>query len=90
MYQDLKSAEYCGGYKIKIVFTDGKSGILDFIDYVERGGVFEKFRDLDFFKAFVIDSEIKTLVWGKEIDIAPEILYAKATQSALPSWMQIE
>jgi hypothetical protein len=85
---DLLSAEYCGGYKIKLVFEDKKSGIVDFSSYAERKGVFEKFKDINFFKNFVIDPEVKTLAWGKEIDIAPETLYSSATQSQLPAWMQ--
>ena len=76
---DLISAEYCGGYKIKLSFADGKSGVVDLSSYLNKGGVFEKFRDLDYFKSFKVDPEVKTLVWGTEIDIAPEILYSQAT-----------
>jgi hypothetical protein len=88
MSRDLKSAEYCGDYKIKLVFEDGKSGILDFSAYANKGGVFEKFKDINYFRKFAVDIEVKTLVWGNEIDIAPETLYAQATKSPLPGWMQ--
>ena len=86
--KDLKSAEYCGDYKIKLVFEDGNGGILYFSAYANKGGVFEKFKNIDYFKNFAVDSEVKTLVWGNEIDIAPETLYAKATHSPLPEWME--
>ncbi|MEW5757968.1 MAG: DUF2442 domain-containing protein [Candidatus Omnitrophota bacterium] len=85
---DLKKAEYLGDYKIRLTFEDGKSGVVDFASYIDKKGVFKKFEDLSFFKNFVIDPEVKTLMWGNEIDIAPEILYSQATHSCLPKWMQ--
>ena len=86
MYDVIK-AEYKGGYKIAVVFENGKSGIVDFSDYPARGGVFARFADLDFFQSFSINQELGVLTWGNEIDIAPETLYAKATGEPLPDWM---
>jgi hypothetical protein len=88
MLIDLISAEYRGDYKIELVFEDGKSGIVDFSSYINKSGIFNKFKDINYFKNFTVDLEVKTLVWGNEIDIAPEILYAEATNSPLPEWMQ--
>ena len=88
MLIDIKSAEYYGDYKIKLTFEDGKSGIVDFASYINKEGVFKKFRDLSFFKSFAVDPEVKTLTWGSEVDIAPETLYSQATHSKLPDWMQ--
>ncbi len=31
---------------------------------------------------------VGTILWGREIDIAPETLYAEATGSPLPEWME--
>ena len=88
MLLDVVSAEYRGGYKIKITFEDGKSGIVDFSSYLKKGGVFEKFKNINFFKSFSIDNEIGVLTWKNEIDIAPETLYSVATNNSLPDWMQ--
>ena len=49
--------------------------------------VFKRFRDLTFFREFIVDEELGTLTWGDEIDIAPETLYAEATGAPLPDWM---
>lgn len=84
------AAEYKGGYKIEVTFDDGKSGVVDFSDYPALGGVFESFRDLDFFRSFKVSQEAGTLVWGDEIDIAPETLYSEATGSPLPEWMEAD
>ena len=52
MYYDVKAAQYCDGYRIKVAFEDGKGGVVDFQPYLQKGGVFEKFRDINFFKNF--------------------------------------
>ena len=87
MIHDVVSATYQGSYRIDLTFDDGERGIVDFAPYLKRGGVFERFRDLTFFREFRVDEEPGTLTWGDEIDIAPETLYAAATGAALPDWM---
>ena len=87
MIKDVISASYMGQYKIEVTFEDGATGIVDFSKYLEKGGVFEKFQDIDFFKNFSINEELGVLTWGNEIDIAPETLYAEATRSPLPDWV---
>lgn len=90
MIHDVVGAVYKGGYKIELTFDDGKSGIVDFSDYAARGGVFEHFRDLDFFRKFTVSQDLGTIVWGDEVDVAPETLYSEATGSPLPDWMEAD
>ncbi|PIP40641.1 MAG: hypothetical protein COX19_05305 [Desulfobacterales bacterium CG23_combo_of_CG06-09_8_20_14_all_51_8] len=87
MLRDVISANYKGGYKIEVTFEDGASGIVDFSKYLRASGVFEKFKDMEFFKNFKINEELGVLTWKDEIDIAPETLYSEATNSPLPEWM---
>ena len=87
MIRDLIFASYKGNYKIEVRFDDGKGGVVDFSRYLEKGGVFERFKDIEFFKQFKINEELGVLTWQHEIDIAPETLYAEATQTPLPNWM---
>ncbi|MFH1157126.1 MAG: DUF2442 domain-containing protein [Pseudomonadota bacterium] len=89
MVKDVTSAIYKGGYKIQVSFEDGTTGVVDFSKYLNRSGVFENFRNLDFFKNFKIHGELGVLCWGDEIDIAPETLYAEATNSPLPEWVDL-
>ena len=88
MLHDVVSAVYRGDYLIEIEFDDGQRGIVDFSKYLERRGVFERFRDIEFFRNFVVNKELGILTWNNEIDIAPETLYAEATGTALPAWME--
>jgi len=80
MYFDIVKAIYLGGYKIKVFFKDRKNGVIDFENYPQRKGVFEKFRDLEFFKQFYIDKDFDVLAWPGGIDISPEKLYEMATK----------
>jgi len=85
---DIVSATYKGGYKIEVTFDDGKKGVVDLSEYAQRGGVFKRFRDPEFFRAFKVNEELGVLTWNDEIDIAPETLYAEATGTPLPEWMR--
>ncbi len=87
MIHDVVSAEYRGDYRIEIEFENSRRGTVDFAEYLERGGIFERFRDMDFFRNFSVNKELGVLTWGDQIDIAPETLYAQATGEPLPDWM---
>jgi hypothetical protein len=87
MSHDIVSAEYVEDYKIRVTFENGKSGIVDFLPYIKKGGVYRKLRDKGLFKRFQINAELGVLTWGNTIDIAPETLYCEATGEPLPLWM---
>lgn len=88
MIHDLVAGVYRGGYRIELEFDDGERGVVDSIKYTEKGGVFNRLRDMEFFRGFSVNKELGTLTWGDEIDVAPETLYAEATGSTLPEWME--
>jgi len=90
MIHDVVAAVYTSGYRIELEFDNGERGLVDFTKYVERGGVFERLKDMEFFRGFSVNEELGTLTWGDEIDIAPETLYAEATGGGLPHWMESE
>ena len=77
MLIDVVDAKYLDKYKLKITFEDGKTGVVDLSEYPQKGGVFNKFLNISFFKEFNVSKELGTLVWKNEIDIAPETLYEK-------------
>ncbi len=66
-------AEYIKDYTIKLKFNDGTVKIVDLESYAERGGIFSRLKDKEFFKKFFID--LNTLSWPNGADIAPERLY---------------
>jgi hypothetical protein len=66
-------AEYIDNYLMKVKFNDGSVKIVNFEQYIERGGIFFELRDKEYFKRFFID--LNTLCWPNGADIAPERLY---------------
>jgi Protein of unknown function (DUF2442) len=72
---DVTRIEYKGGFVFRVVFDDGKSGDVDFSEYIGRGPVFEPLRDVSFFKNATIEGG--TISWPNGADIAPDTLYEK-------------
>lgn len=90
MYYDVLEARYIEGYKLELVFENGRKGIIDFREYGHKGGVFCRFLDIKYFNQFYVNKEIGTLCWPDGLDIAPETLYHEATGEPLPAWMRPE
>ncbi len=87
MLCDIISAKYIKNYQLEIEFEDGYTGLVDFEEYSKKGGVFSKFKDLLFFQNYFISRELGTIVWGNEIDIAPETIYEKCKQITFSNLM---
>ena len=70
----LQSANYQKDYQIFLSFNDGMSGVVDFKEYLfeEKRAVFRRLRDVNHFKNFYVDD---TLIWGEDLDLAPEYLH---------------
>jgi len=77
MIRILKAA-YSGDYKIHLYFDSGEDGIADLADVIQRYAAAESLRDLSEFSKFTLDSW-PTLVWPCGFDLAPEMLYERAT-----------
>lgn len=88
MIHDIIGAEYKGDYLIELFFDNGKRGVVDFSKYLNRRGVFRKLKNIEYFRSFQVNKELGVLAWANDLDIAPETLYAEATGTRLPSWME--
>ena len=61
MIHDVVGAVYKGGYRIELEFDDGRRGVVDFSGYLKRGGVFDRFHDIEFFKRFSKPNSLQDL-----------------------------
>jgi hypothetical protein len=66
------SAEYEGGHRIRLSFSEGTVKTVDFQKWLD-GPVFEPLKDPSYFRRFFL--EAGTVVWPNGADIAPETLY---------------
>lgn len=72
-------AEYRGEFKIRLVFSDGVEGTVDFSEWL-NGPIFEPLKDQKYFARFFVDGG--TVAWPNGADIAPETLHQRAKASA--------
>lgn len=70
----IEEARYVRDYVIWVRCRDGSSGEVD-LGAELWGEVFEPLKDLEYFKNFTVDPELKTLVWPNGADFAPEFLH---------------
>jgi hypothetical protein len=81
---DVIGVEVIGEYRLRLTFDDGTVGEVDFAGREWRG-VFEPLRDPDYFARVTVDAEAGTVTWPNGADMAPEPLYAEASQNLSPS-----
>ena len=68
-------AEVENDYKIKLEFSNGSSGIIDFKKILEEDHreIIRELLDLQLFKTVKV--HLNTLCWDNEVDFAPEYLH---------------
>jgi hypothetical protein len=76
--QDVKEVRYLKDYQLEVIFEDNARGVVDLKDYPARGGVFSLFSDMAYFQQVHVKTDIGTLCWPRNVDIAPETLYGMA------------
>lgn len=65
-------AEYRGEFRIRVAFSDGVAGTIDFSGWL-HGPIFEPLQDPAYFARFFIEGG--TVSWPNGADIAPETLH---------------
>jgi len=70
----IVEAKYMSDYTIFLRFSDGTEGEINF-ERELTGEIFEPLRDIEYFKKFVLNHEINTIVWPNGADFSPEFLY---------------
>jgi len=74
----VKSVEYIDGYKLKLLFDDHKTKIVDLTDVIKNGGhYFKPLQDIELFKQVCLDDDQypSSICWPNGADICPDVLY---------------
>lgn len=75
------SAQYVEGYRIRLLFDNGDSGIVDLTDAL-WGPVFEPLKDPAVFRRFNVSDVLHTVCWENGADFAPEFLHDRMVEQA--------
>ena len=76
MLMKLKKVTYLLEYKLKIVFSNGKTKVCDFESWIFEDNVYLKpLRDIEFFKKVHLDESKYTIYWPNGADFCPDVLY---------------
>lgn len=72
MFIEVTKVEYLDGYRVKLLFNNGETKIVDLSQSL-NGTVFAPLKDIEFFKRFEI--KFNTIEWENGADFAPEYFY---------------
>ena len=72
------AAEPLPGYRLKVTFTDGVSGIFP-VEPERRGGVFLKLLAVPVFNAVSINPDFGCVEWPGGIDLCPDTMHQTMT-----------
>lgn len=73
----VTEAHYLHDYLLALSFNDGRTGVADLGDALDRG-VFRTLQNKQQFAQVTVDPELQTVQWASGQDMAPEFLYFKA------------
>ncbi|HMD74430.1 MAG TPA: DUF2442 domain-containing protein [Steroidobacteraceae bacterium] len=76
MFPRIVEARYVADFTIWVRFSDGVEGLVDLASEL-TGPMFEPLRNVEEFRRFIVDPELRTLVWPNGADLAPEFLRTK-------------
>ena len=74
MLHTVKKVEYLNGYKLRLMFNDGKAKVVDFEARLQNAkNMFLPLKDVEYFKK--VKSDGTTLIWPNGLDLCPDVLY---------------
>ncbi len=82
MIRHLINAACLREYKVYVEFDDGVKGVIDLEDKARRGGIFAPLEDTRYFRKMTLDPKLGTICWPNGADLAPELLYERASGQA--------
>ncbi|MBS0272757.1 MAG: DUF2442 domain-containing protein [Proteobacteria bacterium] len=70
----IRKAEYLEGHKIRLLFNDNKTKIVD-LEKELLGPLYEPLKDVEYFKQVSVDEDFITIQWPNGADFSPNFLY---------------
>jgi hypothetical protein len=91
IYPRITSVEVITPYTLNLRFADGTGGQVDCSHLVlrEDAGVFAALRDPQEFAKAYVHPEAYTVAWPGDLDLDPDVLYARAQSIPIPDLLQL-
>ncbi len=74
----LHSFKLEGDMLIRLAFYNGNAGTVDFKPISERGGMFSRLADPQFFRKAQVSDDGRILAWPGELEFCADALYEQA------------
>ncbi|HEX7024171.1 MAG TPA: DUF2442 domain-containing protein [Gemmatimonadales bacterium] len=86
IYPRITSVTVIHPYTLDLSFADGTRGMVDCSHLILAGdpGVFAALRDPAQFARAYVHPEAETVAWPQNLDLDPDVLYARAHSIAIP------
>jgi hypothetical protein len=86
IYPRVTSVSPLPGYRLDVGFADGTRGVVDCSHLIlgEHPGVFASLQDPAVFAKAYVHPESRTVTWPPELDLDPDVLYARAHSIPIP------
>jgi hypothetical protein len=79
MFPSVVHVVSSGPHRLRVEFSDGVVGEVDFREVMKFEGVFAPLRDPDVFAQARVDPEAGTVVWPNGADLDPLVLHSRVT-----------
>ncbi|MCK6440097.1 MAG: DUF2442 domain-containing protein [Planctomycetes bacterium] len=85
MLNDVVKVEVLDGYKLRLTFEDGVSGVVDVAQLIPFEGVFTPLKNRGAFANVSVNPELGTVEWACGVDLDPVVLYSAVAGTPLPT-----
>jgi hypothetical protein len=76
MMMRIKKIEHICEYKLKLLFSDDKTKVVDFEGWIVEGGIYLlPLKNIEYFKKVKMDSFNYSICWPNGADFSPDVLY---------------
>jgi hypothetical protein len=88
MLKDIVAVKPLADYQLWLRFEDGTEGVVNVSQLIQFSGIFAPLQDLATFAQVQIHPEPGTVIWQNGADLDPDVLYAIATKSPIPTYFR--
>lgn len=83
MLHEVKKAKYLEGYRIRLLFDNGITKVVDLEDFLKNAKyMLAPLKELNYFKQVKCDGT--TICWPNGVDLCPDVLYSMGKKIELP------